>query len=319
MHRCVHRRHPAADHNHIPANRHGTVVLRLPQVGDEIHRIAHACLILTRRTQGIYPRQPHAKKHRVIRLLQIAQHHIAPQSLAMFDPYPTDFQQPIHLGLGKILHRLVGCDAVFVQATRLGPRIKHHHIMPVQRQPVRTRQPRRPRPHHRHLFSCCSCPRKRMHAFGHQRIRCKPLQPPDFHRLALCRLAHAGLFAQRFGWADPRAHAPHDVLRQNRLGRRIRRARRDLPYEQRDIDIRRAGRDARRIMAEIAAVRRHPRFMPVKRRFVVSEIRGIGCRCKAVCNDTGGQRAVGQGGLRRRALWLASEEMLPRLQNFIKW
>ena len=48
---------------------------------------------------------------------------------------------------------------------------------------------------------------ERMPAPRHQRVGGEALQPADLHRLALGRLAHAGLLAQRLGRADPRAHA----------------------------------------------------------------------------------------------------------------
>jgi hypothetical protein len=93
-----------------------------------------------------------------------------------------------------------------------------------------------------------------MHALRHQRVGGVALQPADLDRLALGRLAHAGLLAQRLGRADAGAHAAEDVLVEDRLGRRLGRAGRDLADEERDVDRGRAGGDAGRIVAEIAAV-----------------------------------------------------------------
>jgi hypothetical protein len=56
-----------------------------------------------------------------------------------------------------------------------------------------------------------------------------------------------------------------------------------------------ASRDAGRIVAEIAAIRRNPRLMPVKRRRVVVEVRGIGGGWQATRNNAGRQRAVRHG------------------------
>ncbi|OIQ75317.1 hypothetical protein GALL_430180 [mine drainage metagenome] len=134
-----------------------------------------------------------------------------------------------------------------------------------------------------------------MPALRHHCIGGKALQPPDLHRLALCRLAHTDLFAQRLGWADPRAHAAQNVLPQNRARRRLWRAGRDLADEQGDVDRGGAGRHTGRIKAEIAAIRRHPRLVRVQgRRHVRKIVEDYGSP-KATGNDPRGQRVVGQG------------------------
>ena len=96
-----------------------------------------------------------------------------------------------------------------------------------------------------------------MHPLRHQGVRRVALQAADLNRLTFGFFTHTSLFAKRFGGADPGAHAAHDVLRQNRLGRRLGGAGGDLTDEKRDVDIGGAGRDAGRIMAEIAAIRGH--------------------------------------------------------------
>ncbi len=96
-----------------------------------------------------------------------------------------------------------------------------------------------------------------MHPLSHQRVGCVALQPADLHRFAFCRFAHADFFTQGFRGADAGAHAPHDVLGQDRLGRRFGRAGGDLTNEQRDVDIRGARGNAGGIMAEITPICRH--------------------------------------------------------------
>ena len=157
------------------------------------------------------------------------QRQVAPQRLAVLDRDAADLQQPVDLGLREVAGRLVGGDAVFVQPAGLGPRVVEHHVMPVHRQPVRAGQSRRPRPHHRHPLARRRRAGEGMHALRHQRVGGKALQPPDLHRLALGRLAHAGLFAQlsrsgrpgrtcRPGCSGPRSSAPPPRACRSRSG-----------------------------------------------------------------------------------------------------
>ena len=121
------------------------------------------------------------------------------------------------------------------------------------------------------------------------------LQTADFDRLALGRLAHAGLFAQRLCRADAGTHAAENVLRQDRLRRSIRRTRRNLPDEQRNIDRGGASRHARRIMAEIAAISRNARLVHVKGRLVIGKVVCIGGGGQTRWHNAGRKLAVGQG------------------------
>ena len=112
------------------------------------------------------------------------------------------------------------------------------------------------------------------------------LQLPDQHWLAFRRLAHTGLFAKLLGRTDTGTHAAHDVLAQDRLGRRIRRAGRDLANEQRDVDVRGTGCDTGRVMAEIAAVRRDQRLVRIQRRMQVREPGGVVLRFQPAGSDS---------------------------------
>ena len=251
-----------------------------------------------------------------MRRLQPGKGQITPQCLACVDRDPADFQQPVHLGLRKIIRRLVGRQPIFIQPPGLGARVINHHVMPQHRQPVGRRQARRPRPHDRHLFPRDCRPRERMHAFCQQGIRRKALQTANLHRFSFGSLAHASLFAQGFGRADPRAHAAQDVLRKDRLCRRIGCACRDLADEQRNVDGCRAGRHAGRVKAEITTVGGHLRLMPVKRRIVVCKVVGIGRDGQAVGRDAGGKHGIRHG--RGSPLLVFFCQKLARVGNFIK-
>ena len=187
-----------------------------------------------------------------------------PQRLAMLHPDTADLQEPCHLIGGEIAGRLVAGDAVFVQAARLGTRIEDHHLMPLHRQTMRGRKARRPRAHDRHALARRLGAGEGMHTRRHQAVGGETLQAADLDRLALGHLTHADLLTKLLGRADAGAHAAKDVLRKDRLRRRLGRAGGDLADEQGNVDRRRTGRHAGRVMAEITAIRRHARLMRVK-------------------------------------------------------
>ena len=114
-----------------------------------------------------------------------------------------------------------------------------------------------------------------LRGLGHEGIRRVALQQTDLHRLALGLHAHAGFLAQRLGRADAGAHAAEDVLVENGLGRRLRMPGLDLADEHRDVDRGRAGHLARRIMAEVAAIRLDQRLMRVEGWVNVTKVDGI--------------------------------------------
>ena len=110
-----------------------------------------------------------------------------------------------------------------------------------------------------------------MNALRHQGVGRVALQTTDLDRLAFGNLADADFLAERFRWADTRAHAPHDVLRQDCLGRRFGCAGGNLADEKRDVDIRGTGGDARRIVAEITPIRGHQSLVIAKRRVQIGK------------------------------------------------
>ena len=110
---------------------------------------------------------------------------------------------------------------------------------------------------------------------GHDDVGRKALQFADPDRLAFGHLADAGLFAQSLGRADAGAHAAEDVCRQDRLAGAVRIAGQDLADEHRNVDAGRARRDARRVVAEIAAVGLDEGLMLIQRRMEIAEIRRV--------------------------------------------
>ena len=147
--------------------------------------------------------------------------------------------------------------------------------MAVARQPMRRRKACRPCPDDRNLFAGRLGALIELLSLLHRHIGGVALQTADLHRLAFRRLAHAGLLAQRLGWADTGAHTAEDVLVEDGLGRAKRIAGSDLADEQRNVDRRRACVHARRVVAEIAAVGLDQRLVMVQRRMQVGKVLGI--------------------------------------------
>ena len=123
-------------------------------------------------------------------------------------------------------------------------------------------------------------------AVPHCMIGGMTLQQPDLDGLALGLLADAGLLAKRFRGADTGAHSTKDVLFENGPRRTVQIACRDLPNELRNINRRRTGRHAGRVVTEIAPVGSHHGFMAVERRIGVGKILLIGIIIKPAFDDS---------------------------------
>ena len=147
--------------------------------------------------------------------------------------------------------------------------------MSMARQAMRCRKARRPRPDDRNLFAGRLGALIELLSLLHRHIGGVALQTADLHRLAFRRLAHAGLLAQRLGRADAGAHAAEDILVEDGLGGAERIAGGDLADEQRNVDRRRTGVHARRVVTEIAAIGLDQRLVMVQRRMQVGKVLGI--------------------------------------------
>ena len=296
MHSGIDRRHATADDHHVASDGQVGLVGGLAQLCDEIDGIADIATIFAFGAQGIDARQADAKEHGIERRPQRVQRQIAAQRATGFHGDPADCQKPGHLLLSEIIRGLVGRNAIFVQAAGFGAGIIKRDRMTMHRQAVRGGKAGRPGPHDRNALAGRGAAGEGMPALPHQGIGGKALKAADFHRLAFGGFAHAGFFAQLFCRADAGAHAAQDVLLKDRARRRLGRARGDLADEERNVDGGGTGRDAGRIMAEIAAVGGDMRLMPVKGRLFVGELAAIAGGGQAPRHHAGRKRAVGQGG-----------------------
>jgi hypothetical protein len=100
-----------------------------------------------------------------------------------------------------------------------------------------------------------------MLARRHEEIGRMALQGADGHRLALLRLAHADLLAEDLRGADAGTAAAEDVAFEDRDRRTAQIAGADLADEAGDVDAGRAGVDAGRVVAVVAAVGLDPRLV----------------------------------------------------------
>ena len=140
------------------------------------------------------------------------------------------------------------------------------------RQRVRAGQPGRTGADHSDAPSCRRTGAIELAPAREQRVGRMALQPSDLHRPRLRGLAHAGTLAEVFRRTHTRAHRAHDVGIEDGLGSSNRKTIRDLPDEERNVDLGRARRDARRVVAEQAALGGDARLVGMERRNQVLEI-----------------------------------------------
>src|SRR5208282_6837265 len=186
-----------------------------------------------------------------------------------------------------------GGDAVFIETAGLAARLEDRRLDARDRESVRAGQTSRTRPDDRDaLAGRRAALVGRLSAFDH-RVGRVTLQEPDADGLAFGGLAHAGLFAQRLGRADARAHAAHDVGVENGLGPSLAVPARDLADEKRNVDRSRTGLLAGGVEAEIAALRLDLGLMRGERGMEIGEIRLDRRPVEATRRDVGKSWRVG--------------------------
>ena len=198
----------------------------------------------------------------------------------------ADRQDEFGFLLREAVGRLVGGDAIFVEARGFLSRLENRHVMAGDRQRMRAGKAGRAGADDGDPLPGRRSPRVGVLARLHHCVGGVSLQKADSHRLALRRLAHAGFLAERFGRADPRAHAAHDVFVENRARGAERIVGGDLADEQGNVDRGWAGLLAGRIIAEVAAFRLDHRLVPGQRRMQVGEIRRQGRGIEKACGDS---------------------------------
>ena len=134
-----------------------------------------------------------------------------PSALPVSTVMPPIDEDEVDLGLREVAGRLVGGDAVFVEPADLRPRLVDDDVVAVHGEAVGAGEAGRAAADHGDALPGGRGTGEGMLAGFHQRVGGVALQLADAHRLALGRLADAGLLAQRLGRADAGAHAAEDV------------------------------------------------------------------------------------------------------------
>ena len=235
--------------------------------------------------QRVHAAKPDGQENGVKTICQALDRQFVTQSAAVLDRDPANAEQPVQFGLREAVDGLVSRDPVLVEATGLGSGFVERYTVPVHGQPVRRCKARWTRTDDGDVLPGFRGTRVGVLGPGHQRVGGKALQRTDFHRLLLGLLPHAGLLAQGFSGTHPGAHPTKDVAVENGLGRRFGGPGRDLADEQWDIDFCGTGCDARRVVAEIAAIGRNTGFVKVQSGVHVTEIVAQSLGIEASCNN----------------------------------
>ena len=201
----------------------------------------------------------------------------------------------------KAVGGFVGGQAVFVQATELGARVQQHHAVAQARQAVGAGQACGPGAHHRHEAPGGGCAGKQGRAgVGHQVVGGIALQQANFDRLVFVRVAHAGLFAQHLGGADPGAHAAQGVGLQNGARRAARVVVGNAADKAGHVNAGGAGGLAGRVKAVVAAVGLNLGLRQGQRWVRVAKVVGVLRRGQATGVDSGRQSVYWHGVVSNR-------------------
>ncbi len=141
----IHRRHAAADDDDAAADRNISLRFRLTEVGDELHSIDHAEFVRAFDGERIDATETDTKENGIVLGLKVCQREVPAQHLAVQHIDATDGEDVIRFLLGDIVRRLVGGDAIFVEAAGLFAMVIDRHVEAVDGEAVCRRKTRRPR------------------------------------------------------------------------------------------------------------------------------------------------------------------------------
>ncbi len=266
-------RHAAADDDDAPADRDGGLVRRLPQFRNEIDGVDDARKVFAFRAERVDAGKAHAEEDGVEIGSEVGEGEVAAELQAVLHLDAADREHVVDFVLREIVDRLVGGDAVFVEAAGFLARLEDHDVVAVHGEAMGAGKARRSGADDGDRLAGARRALVELPVLLHRDVGGVALQAADLHRALLGGVAHAGLFAQRLGGTDAGAHAAEDVLVEDGLRRAERIARRDLADEQRNVDGGGTGRHARRVVAEVAAVCGHQRLMVVEARVKVGKVR----------------------------------------------
>src|SRR5690606_24891101 len=129
--------HAAADDDDAAADRQRAEVGGLAQIGDVLDGSVDAGGVLALGAQRVDAGEPHAEEHGAVGGGELGEEDVAAERPAVLDRDATDRGDIVDLGLGEIVRRLVGGNAVLVEAAGLGLRLEDDDVVAVDRQAVR--------------------------------------------------------------------------------------------------------------------------------------------------------------------------------------
>ncbi len=104
---------------------------------------AHPDELIAPECRAVDVAEADAEEHGVMQSRKLLERDVAAERLPVADRDTADLQQPVDLRLGKAVDRLVGGDAVLVEAADLGLRFVDDDVMAVHGEPVGAGKPGR--------------------------------------------------------------------------------------------------------------------------------------------------------------------------------
>ena len=154
LHGDVDRRHAAADDDDPPPDRQRGLVLRLTQGRDIVDRVGDVFeLALARQAELVGRPEPHGEKHGVVVASELVELDVLAEGDAVLRLDAADRQDEGGLLGGEVVDRLVGGDAVFVEAARLAARLEDRDVDAGDGERVRAGEARGPGADDRHALS----------------------------------------------------------------------------------------------------------------------------------------------------------------------
>ena len=185
-------------------------------------------------------------------------------------------------GWAKPCGDLVGRDAVLVEAAGLGPLLEDRHGVAEAGEGVGAGEARGPGAHDGDALAGRGGAREGLLAAVQQPVGGVALRAGRcWTGLPSCAVAHAGTLAQDLGRADAGAAAAQDVGLEDGERRTLDVVGLDAADEARDVDAGRAGLDAGRVVAEVAAAGVDQRPLAVERRVQLVEVAPVLLRPEA--------------------------------------
>ena len=204
----------------------------------------------------------------------VVERHVAPEPHAGPELDAADAEQPVDLGLGEAVHRLVGGDAELVEPAALGRPSISTTSWPSIASRCAQASPAGPAPTTATRLPVGAARANGWPAFAISASVAKRCSRPiSTGRPSAASRTQAS--SQSVSVGQTRAHMPPRMFcDEDGPRRRLGGAAGDLADEQRDVDRGRAGGDAGRVVAEVAAVGGDQRLVRGQRRGDVGEVRG---------------------------------------------